>query len=179
MSTRTFSKDEVIFRQGDYASEMFDILSGSVGIYAGYATEHETQLAVLKAGDFLGEMGIIDTCPRSATAVAMEEGTELSSISETEYAEYFKNQPERLLLIMRQLSGRLRVCTESYREACSIRDEMLATQKQPEGRNKTLLEKIKAIFNLYDEAMKSGVLSLPIDNFSPGASYIPYMSEWR
>ena len=36
MSTKTYSKGEVIFRQGDFASEMYDILAGSIGIYTDY-----------------------------------------------------------------------------------------------------------------------------------------------
>ena len=75
MSSRSFSKNEVIFRQGDDAQEMFDIVSGSVGVYINYGQENETQLTVLKAGNFLGEMGLIENYPRSATAVAMEDGT--------------------------------------------------------------------------------------------------------
>ena len=51
MSSRSFSKNEVIFRQGDDAQEMFDIVSGSVGVYINYGQENETQLTVLKAGN--------------------------------------------------------------------------------------------------------------------------------
>ena len=50
MSSRSYSKNEIIFRQNDDACEMFDILAGSVGVYVGYGTENETQLTVLKPG---------------------------------------------------------------------------------------------------------------------------------
>ena len=141
MSSRSFSKNEVIFRQGDDAQEMFDIVSGSVGVYINYGQENETQLTVLKAGNFLGEMGLIENYPRSATAVAMEDGTKLQVIDDAEFSAYFKDQPERLLEIMRQISARIRERTEDYKAACQIRDEMIGTN--PEKRSKTLLEKIK------------------------------------
>ena len=102
----TFNKGDVIFRQGDAANSMFDILSGSVGVYMGYGTEHETQVTVLNAGDFLGEMGLIECYPRSATAVAMEDGTALQEIGEKEFSEYFNSRPMRLLTIMQQLSAK-------------------------------------------------------------------------
>ena len=108
MSSKSFSKNEVIFRQGDDAQEMFDIVSGSVGVYINYGQENETQLTVLKAGNFLGEMGLIENYPRSATAVAMEDGTKLQVIDDAEFSAYFKDQPERLLEIMRQISARIR-----------------------------------------------------------------------
>ena len=36
MNIKTFNKGEIIFRQGDFAREMFDIVSGSVGVYVGH-----------------------------------------------------------------------------------------------------------------------------------------------
>ena len=51
MNLITFNRGNVIFRQGDFSHGMYDILSGSVGIYVGYGTEHEVELNVLKAGD--------------------------------------------------------------------------------------------------------------------------------
>ena len=166
MSTRTYNKDEIIFRQGEYASEMFDILSGRVGIYAGYGTVDQTLLAVLNAGQFVGEMGMIEVYPRSATAVALENGTTLAAIDEKEFSSYFSEQPERLLEIMRQLADRLRDRTEDYQAACLIRDEMLATNKAPEKRSKSFLGRVKALIAAYNESMKSG--NLPYDEFSGG-----------
>lgn len=93
MSSRSFSKNEVIFRQGDDAQEMFDIVSGSVGVYINYGQENETQLTVLKAGNFLGEMGLIENYPRSATAVAMEDGTKLQVIDDAEFSHILRISP--------------------------------------------------------------------------------------
>jgi CRP-like cAMP-binding protein len=121
---KTYKRDEVIFRQNDFADSMYDILSGSVGIYIAYGTEDENRLAVLKAGHTLGEMGLIDLAPRSATAVALEDGTVLEEISEKEFASYFDDKPERLLEIMRQLSARVRNQTKDYEAACRILDSM-------------------------------------------------------
>ena len=71
MKEITFGKDQVIFRQGDTATVMYDILSGKVGIYVDYETEKQKQIAVLEAGEIFGEMGMIEYYPRSATAVAL------------------------------------------------------------------------------------------------------------
>lgn len=152
MSMLTFQKDDVIFKQGDFAECMYDIVSGSVGIFVGYGTENETRLTVLKAGNFLGEMGLIEAYPRSATAVAME-ATELREIGEKEFGEYFKGQPERLLEIMSQLSERLRDRTEDYEGACVVLDNLKATQKAPEKRSRSLLERAKALAAFYNEVM--------------------------
>ena len=118
MSVKEFKKDEIIFKQGDFSPVMYDILAGQVGIFAAYGTENEKQITVLGEGQLLGEMGLIEAYPRSATAVAMEDGVKLREIGENEFSAYFSEQPERVLLIMRQLSARLRKTTKDYLEVC-------------------------------------------------------------
>ena len=165
MKVLTFKQGEVIFRQGDYAQCMYDIVSGSVGVYVAYGTAAETRLAVLKAGEFLGEMGMIEAYPRSATAVAMEDGTELREIGEVEFSEYFKTQPERLLAIMRQISERLRERTEDYEGACKVLDGLKATQGEPEKRSASLLERAKKLMEFYNKVMKMAGTDV---NYDPG-----------
>ena len=155
MKVLTFKQGEVIFRQGDYAQCMYDIVSGSVGVYVAYGTTEETRLTVLKAGEFLGEMGLIDACPRSATAVAMENGTELREIGEVEFSDYFKTQPERLLAIMRQISERLRERTEDYEGACVVLEGLKETEGEPEKRSASLLERAKKLMEFYNNVMKT------------------------
>jgi len=66
---RTYSGGEVIFRQGDVGVGMYVIKSGGVDIV--YRADGLTQkLAHLEAGDFFGEMALLDESPRSASAVA-------------------------------------------------------------------------------------------------------------
>ena len=178
MSSRSYSKNEIIFRQNYDACEMFDILAGSVGVYVGYGTENETQLTVLKPGSFLGEMGLIENYPRSATAVAMEDGTRLQVIDDKEFSEYFQNQPERLLEIMRQISARLRDRTEDYKAACLIRDEMIGTN--PEKRSKTLREKISSVLKLWNDELNETDPDLPYSTFFAfDGTYVPYRSIRR
>ncbi len=150
MISKTFNKGDVIFRQGDYPKEIFCILSGSVGVYIDYEKETEMQIAVLNANEFLGEMGLIEVYPRSATAVAMEDGTELRVISDKEFSDYFEENPLQLLLMMRQMSQRLRERTEDYRVACQVLDELDATSGKPEQRSSTLKDKIDKILESYN-----------------------------
>ena len=173
MKISSFNKGEIIFRQGDFADGMFDILSGSVGVYVNYGTEHETQLTTLGAGQFLGEMGLIEVYPRSATAVAMEDGTRLQEIGEAEFSDFFTNQPGRLLQIMRQLSKRLRERTEDYESACDVLENLKQTQDDPEKRSESLVEKAKRLIEFYDEAMKSYN-----GNYTEGFYYPFYVSMY-
>ena len=159
MEIRTFDKDTVIFRQGDVSRGMYDILSGSVGVYVAHGTENETQLTILKAGDFLGEMGMIEAYPRSATAVALEDGTQLREIGEKEFSDYFKDQPVRLLRIMQQLGQRLRDRTADYEAACKVLEGMKQTAPDKGKRSPSLLEQARKLIALYDSMMNSYSMS--------------------
>ncbi len=62
---------EILFKDGDAGDEMYLIKSGKIRI-SKPSGEIEKTLAVLKEGDFFGEMSVIDGSPRSATATAIE-----------------------------------------------------------------------------------------------------------
>uniref|UniRef100_A0A7C4YHL4 Cyclic nucleotide-binding domain-containing protein n=1 Tax=candidate division WOR-3 bacterium TaxID=2052148 RepID=A0A7C4YHL4_UNCW3 len=65
---RIFKKGEFIFKEGESSYEMYLILKGRVKI-----TKNNVVLNELKSGDFVGEMGVLDRRPRSATAEAIED----------------------------------------------------------------------------------------------------------
>ncbi len=62
---REFKAGEVIFKEGDAATEFFVIQRGKVEIRLG-----NRLLGTLSDHDIFGEMALIDTAPRSATAIA-------------------------------------------------------------------------------------------------------------
>ena len=153
MTIRTFNKDGIIFRQGDAANGMYDIHSGSVGVYIDYGKESEKQLTTLQAGDYLGEMGVIDAYPRSATAVVLEDGTKMEEIPDKELDSYFIDRSDDLFRIMRGLARRLRERTDDYEAACRALEDLQKTYGEPEKRPESLLEKIKKVIASYNEAL--------------------------
>ena len=173
MKQLIFKRDEVIFKQGDFKECMYEIVSGSVGVCVGYGTEAEKQLTILRSGDTLGEMGLIETYPRSATAIALEDGTELREIDAKEFAGYFKTQPERLLAIMRQISELLRQRTEDYEEACQVLDSLKGTRGAPEKRSRSLLGRMKELIDFYNKTMAETAAD---PDLYIGASY-PYYTH--
>ena len=132
MKTLKYEKGQVIFRQGEFSDTMYDIVSGKVGVYADYGTESEKLIAVLGCEDFLGEMGMIELNPRSATAVALEDA-ELSEIGEKEFGEYFSGKPQKLLPLLRVLSRRIRETDEKYIAVCRAAYEKEHAEDGKEG----------------------------------------------
>ena len=150
MNTLVFKKGDVIFRQGDYSEVMYDIAKGKVGVFADYETETVQQLAELKAGDFLGEMGMIEVYPRSATAVALEDDTTLTEIGEDDLDEFFKDKPEKLLQIMKQMSARLRVVNQKYLNACRVAFENANAEAANAEKSEELKKEMDALYEEYE-----------------------------
>ena len=52
---------------------MYDLLFGAVALYVDYGTPEEVLVASTAAPGFLGEVGLMESMPRFATAVATGE----------------------------------------------------------------------------------------------------------
>lgn len=61
-----------LFREGEPGDKLYIIVEGAVRIVRQVSGMGEEALAVLRAGDYFGEMALIDTFPRSADACAHE-----------------------------------------------------------------------------------------------------------
>lgn len=96
---------QYIFREGDAGSVMYIIESGSVAILR--QARGEAPLAELGAGDFFGEMAILEDQPRFASAKTLTD-SRLLRIERAQFADLLKQNVEVAVRIMRKLAARLR-----------------------------------------------------------------------
>ena len=157
METKTIKKGEIIFKQGDLSDCMYDILWGKVGIYANYGTPEEKLLTTLETERFFGEMGMIEGRLRSATAVALEKDTRLKVITPESFDAYFKESPAKVLLIMQNMSHRIRELTRDYLEACRAVAEAVETEKTGKEKSSWFKEKVRKLMDDYERAYIAGV----------------------
>ncbi len=118
--TQKYKKNTVIFKEGEISHGMYNIVSGSVDIYTGYGTPEERLITTLGEGAFFGEIGMIADKRRTATAVILENDSSLENILLEDFAELFKEDPEKIKNILKHLSFRIRVLTNDYMEACAL-----------------------------------------------------------
>ena len=103
-----YGKSEVIFEEGSTGSEMYLIHSGRVLLSVRRNQAKQVPLVVLNPGDFFGEMALVDDSPRSTTASAAEDDTELIVIDRARFLFMVRQQPEFALSLMHTLCRRLR-----------------------------------------------------------------------
>ena len=113
-----FRAGQMIFRTGEAGAEMFVIEDGQVEIFRQHGPT-EARLVVLEAGDFFGEMSILEDLPRSASARALTDCRVLP-VDASIFDQILRDHPELAIRIMRTLSRRLRLFDEAESRALSI-----------------------------------------------------------
>lgn len=113
---RTVSRNEVLFRQGEHAAEMYGIVSGRVAVLTSSPDGRESLVAVLDEGSLLGELPLFDDGPRSADARALEE-SQLIVLGYDAVRAAIDAHPAMLWVIVRLLARRLRDTDESLADS--------------------------------------------------------------
>ncbi len=99
------AKDQVLFKEGYLEKKMYIIMSGCIVICKGITAKK--RIAVLGAGEYLGEMALVDSQPRSATATALSEAL-VMEISEKLFREYIATNSDALMEMMKVSTLRIR-----------------------------------------------------------------------
>jgi len=102
---RTYTKDQIVFCEGEPGDELFIIQKGSVKIIK-ISDNKEILLAVLKTGDIFGEMALLESKPRAAGAVAYE-NCQLMAVNRENFQQMIQSQPQLIARLTTLLSERI------------------------------------------------------------------------
>ena len=149
MELKRCKKGEIIIRQGDPGTCMYNIRWGSVAIYAHYGTAEERKLSELGSNDFFGEMELLDHSICTATVVALEEGTQLEIITEEDFREFLAQQPAKAYYILQRLCQKLRKTTQDYLNICQTIYDAVETRKENREPTEELKQGIADIYAAY------------------------------
>ncbi len=114
--SKVYQKSDIIFEEDSSGDEMYILRSGKVKLVLGGKRGGAEVGALEQPGEFFGEMALIDESPRSATAIAEEDNTELEVLDRENFLKMIKEYPEFALDIMRELSERTRLGNALYIE---------------------------------------------------------------
>lgn len=108
----------LIFREGEPAQSMYLLIEGKVRISRRVPGMGEEALAILDAGQYFGEMGVVEESVRSADAYAHERST-LWRIDRAHFDQLLFTDKDLayavLWTLVRTLSGRLRETNEKMK----------------------------------------------------------------
>lgn len=104
-----FPAGHVIARQGEIGTGFFVVVDGIVRV-----VRDGEVVARLGAGEFFGELSVLDRMPRNASVVA-ETATTCLALASWDFEKVLMDQPALTLHILRGVATRLRAVTESTR----------------------------------------------------------------
>ncbi|OGA00871.1 MAG: hypothetical protein A2Z64_12865 [Betaproteobacteria bacterium RIFCSPLOWO2_02_67_12] len=107
VTRRSVPRGSMLMAEGDATDSLYMIISGRLKVMMGDADGKEVILALLGPGEIVGEMGLIDDSPRSATVIAIEP-SELLTISKREFRKCLAENFDMAMGVMRGLVRRLR-----------------------------------------------------------------------
>lgn len=112
---RRVERGRLILRKGDPPSGMLVVLHGSVRVAATAADGREVTFGVLGAGQFLGEISLLDGAPRSADVTALEDCV-LLVVERAGFLGLIRNNPDLSLKLVGELCRRLRRANLAYED---------------------------------------------------------------
>ena len=110
--TRNYPRNAVVISEGDEATSMFIIVSGSVKVYHTEADGKETILNSQGPGQHFGELALVDDAPRSAS-VMTQEPSRLLVLSKAAFREVLEESPEVGYHLVQALARQVRRLTET------------------------------------------------------------------
>jgi CRP/FNR family transcriptional regulator, cyclic AMP receptor protein len=122
--TRAYRKHQIIFLEEDTGNYMYLVLSGKVKVSKSTQTGKETILAIHRAGDFFGEMSLLDGKTSPATVSAMED-SKIISVSGADFHKYIMHNEKVLLQIIQVLCARLRQVWQTQSQSSSTADKRI------------------------------------------------------
>lgn len=125
---RLFLAQAVVMRQGEDSDSLHIVVKGKVKVERTLSGGQSLLLAELVAGDIVGEMGVLNGDPRTATVTA-ETDLETLEVSAAELKTVFQEDPEVLLAVMKVINERLKTTEDLVETSIKVALAQLGADK--------------------------------------------------
>ncbi len=114
-----------LFQAGDPGDSLFIMQSGEIELFIKDTAGQKIVLTTAQQGDMFGELAMLDTGPRTATALALSE-SDVLVLDRSDLVFLFQRKPEAALHMLAALSGLTRKADELLRTRVSrnVNEEM-------------------------------------------------------
>ena len=113
VETKRYESGDIIFKEGEAGDGIYVVAEGTVLISALLNGETRCDLSRLPKGDFFGEMAVIDSGPRSATA-SVSEATTVYFIRRDTILKLLEISPTFSLTLIQEVTRRIREFNHKY-----------------------------------------------------------------
>jgi len=116
---------ETLFNAGEPGDALFVVRSGSIELFIKDTAGQKIVLTVAEEGDLFGELSLLDSGPRTATAIALTD-TELLVLDRDDLLLLFQKRPDAALHMLAAMSAMTRKADELLRTRVSrnVNEEM-------------------------------------------------------
>ncbi len=138
MTPVTVAAGEVICKEGDTGDAMYLIRSGRAAIVRG-SFDAPIILSCRGAGEFIGEMALLEDLPRSASVVAVDE-MQLLKLTRDDFKRMLPNSPKMDIGLLQKLSARLRAADDAIATVTQTRRDLSRQVSELTAENQQLLQ---------------------------------------
>ena len=142
MTITQFAKGQILFREGDSADCVFRLLNGAVDILRELDGD-PILLGTVGAGQFIGEMGVVENRPRNATARAVGD-VEVEILRPSDFLDQIAASPRTARELIERLSQRLREADDRI-----VNDEKRSRPAGESWKNASLTTRASPVDNAY------------------------------
>jgi uncharacterized membrane protein len=116
---------EILFHTGDPGESLFVVRSGSIELYIKDTAGQKIVLTIAEEGSLFGELSLLDSGPRTATAIALTDA-ELLVLDRDDLLLLFQKRPDAALNMLAAMSTMTRKADELLRTRVSrnVNEEM-------------------------------------------------------
>ena len=111
-SVKSYKKHTIVISQDDESYSLYVILSGSVKVYVSGEDGREAILNHQQAGDYFGDLALIDQQPRVASVMTMEPST-FMVISREDFLACLSKNPEIAINLIKPMTSRIRMLAKN------------------------------------------------------------------
>lgn len=125
VDTQQIAAGQILFQAGEPGESLFVVQSGEIELFIKDVTGQKIVLTVVREGDVFGELSLLDSGPRTATALALVD-SELLVLDRGDLLLLFQKKPDAALHMLAAMSGMTRKADEllKTRVARNVNEEV-------------------------------------------------------
>jgi potassium-dependent mechanosensitive channel len=138
---QSIAAGEILFREDEPGDTFYIILSGSLEVKLLKLDKH---IAVLKTGDFVGELALMLGIPRTATIQALEDTT-LFAVNRNGFENLLRNYPNLSELIAQEICKRQEELAMTQQQLMQL--GLIDTTEDPKNFTIWVRQRLRSLFN--------------------------------